>query len=118
MLFGDISGSPVADTAVLGKIFITNMVKEGYSKGTAIAVTATSSTMGNIIPPSIGLIIYASLASTSVGALFLAVVIPGILIGLVMMVTIYIQYFKHVYSRNEIFKIKDIFKQFIHILPS
>src|SRR5690625_161397 len=118
MLFGGISGSPVADTAGLGKIFIPNMVKEGYSKGTAIAVTATSSTMGNIIPPSIGLIIYASLASTSVGALFLAGVIPGILIGLAMMVTIYIQSFKHDYPRHERVKIKEIFKRFIQILPA
>src|SRR5690625_7785460 len=74
--------------------------------------------MSNIIPPSIGLIIYASLASTSVGALFLAGVIPGILIGLAMMVTIYIQSFKHDYPSHERVNIKEIFKRFIQILPA
>ncbi|SDN87007.1 TRAP transporter large permease [Alkalicoccus daliensis] len=85
IFFGAISGSSVADVASLGKILIPAMIKAGYSREFAATVTAASSTIGSIIPPSILLIVYGALAQTSVAALFMAGIIPGILIGFTQM---------------------------------
>jgi tripartite ATP-independent transporter DctM subunit len=82
MIFGGISGSSVADTSALGSIEIPSMVKAGYPLGFATGVTVASSTMGMIIPPSIPMLMYAMISGASVGKLFLAGLIPGILIGL------------------------------------
>ncbi|GAE31816.1 TRAP-type C4-dicarboxylate transport system [Halalkalibacter hemicellulosilyticusJCM 9152] len=90
IFFGAISGSSVADVASLGRILIPAMIKAGYSREFAATVTAASSTIGSIIPPSILLIVYGALAQTSVAALFIAGIIPGILIGLTQMVYAYI----------------------------
>lgn len=79
------SGSATADAAAQGRIIIPNMVKEGYSPGFAAGVTAASSTIGAIIPPSIAMIIYGAVTNISVGALFIAGIVPGLLIGLAMM---------------------------------
>lgn len=89
MLFAGISGTAIADTASLGSIMIPAMKKEGYSSGFASAVTATSSTVGPIIPPSLPMIIAGTLTGLSVGKLFLAGAIPGILIGLGLMLMAY-----------------------------
>lgn len=85
IFFGAISGSSIADVASLGRILIPAMIKAGYSREFAATVTAASSTIGSIIPPSILLIVYGALAQTSVAALFIAGIIPGILIGLTQM---------------------------------
>ncbi len=91
MLFAGLSGSAVADTSAIGSILIPAMEKEGYSKQFAAAVTAASSVIGPIIPPSIIMIIYAYVMKVSVAALFLAGVIPGIMVGAgLMLVTAYI----------------------------
>ncbi|MBT6273649.1 MAG: TRAP transporter large permease [Chromatiales bacterium] len=91
MLFAGLSGSAVADTSAIGSILIPAMEKDGYSKQFAAAVTAASSVIGPIIPPSIIMIIYAYIMKVSVAALFLAGIIPGIMIGGgLMMVTAYI----------------------------
>lgn len=89
MLFAGISGSSTADAAGCGKILIPAMVKEGYDTRFAIAITACSSVMGVIIPPSILMVVWGGVMQVSVGALFLAGAIPGILIGLSMMATVY-----------------------------
>ncbi|MCK0470136.1 TRAP transporter large permease [Halalkalibacter sp. APA_J-10(15)] len=89
IFFGAISGSSVADVASLGRILIPAMIKAGYSREFAATVTAASSTIGSIIPPSILLIVYGALAQTSVAALFIAGIVPGILIGLTQMVYAY-----------------------------
>ncbi len=86
MVFGGISGSSVSDTASVGAILIPEMEKNGYSKEFASGVTVASSTMGMIIPPSIPMLIYASISMESVGKLFVGTMIPGILIGLFMIV--------------------------------
>ncbi len=88
MLFAGMSGSAVADAAGLGVIEIRAMVKEGYSPRYAATITAVSSTIGPIIPPSIPFVIYGSLANVSVGALFLAGIVPGLLLGLGLMAAI------------------------------
>ncbi len=82
MLFGGISGTAIADTASIGSVMIPAMEKEGYDKGFSCAVTATSSTLGPIIPPSLPMIIAATLTGLSVGKLFVAGIIPGLLLGL------------------------------------
>jgi C4-dicarboxylate transporter DctM subunit len=85
MIFAGMSGSAVADAAGLGVIEIEAMRKEGYSAKYAACITAVSSTIGPIIPPSIPFVLYGSLASVSVGTLFLAGVVPGVLMGLALM---------------------------------
>jgi tripartite ATP-independent transporter DctM subunit len=85
MIFGGISGSSVADAASIGAVLIPEMERRGYSREFAGGITVAASTMGMIIPPSIPMVIYAFVASESVGRLFLAGAIPGILIGLVQM---------------------------------
>ena len=89
MLFAGISGSSTADAAGCGKILIPAMVREGYDTRFAIAITACSSVMGVIIPPSILMIVWGGVMQTSVGALFLAGATPGLLIGLALMATVY-----------------------------
>lgn len=89
MLFAGISGSSTADAAGCGKILIPAMIKEGYDRRFAIAITACSSVMGVIIPPSILMIVWGGVMQVSVGALFLAGAIPGLLIGFALMATVY-----------------------------
>jgi len=88
MLFSGMSGSAVADSAGLGVIEVKAMRDAGYTPGFAAAITAASSTIGPVVPPSIPFVIYGSLANVSVGALFLAGIVPGILMGVSMMVII------------------------------
>ena len=89
MLFAGVSGSSTADTAGIGSILIPPMTRQGYQKGFSAAVTAASSTIGNIIPPSIFMVVYGAVAGTSIGGLFLAGIIPGIIVGLSQMGTSY-----------------------------
>ncbi|MBC8485759.1 MAG: TRAP transporter large permease [Bacteroidetes bacterium] len=82
MIFGGISGSSASDTASIGAILIPEMEKRGYTKEYSAGITVASSTMGMIIPPSVPMILYCVTAEQSVGKLFLAGLIPGVLIGL------------------------------------
>ena len=81
MLFAGVSGSSTADSAGIGVILIPAMVKQGYPKAFSVAVTAASSVMGIIIPPSINMIVWGALTNTSIAALFLAGFVPGFLIA-------------------------------------
>ncbi len=85
MVFAGITGAAVADTSAIGSILIPAMRKEGYDSSFSAAVTATSSTIGPIIPPSIPFIIYGVLGEVSIASLFLAGFIPGLLLGLMQM---------------------------------
>ncbi|WP_114286718.1 TRAP transporter large permease [Candidatus Halocynthiibacter alkanivorans] len=86
LIFSGMSGSAVADAAGIGKIIIEMMTKEGrYSRGYAAAITAASATIGPIIPPSIPMVLYALVSNTSIGALFLAGILPGLVMGAVLM---------------------------------
>tara|TARA_R110002074_G_scaffold49397_4_gene126089 strand:+ start:245 stop:1531 length:1287 start_codon:yes stop_codon:yes gene_type:complete len=85
MLFAGISGSAVADTSGVGSIMIPAMEKDGYSRKFAAAVTAASSVIGPIIPPSIIMVIYAFMMNVSVAGLFAAGVVPGLLVGFALM---------------------------------
>jgi TRAP-type transport system large permease protein len=90
MLFAGISGSAVADTAALGSVLIPSMKRAGYSGAFAAAVTQTSAVIGPIIPPSIPMIVFAVLSETSVGKLFVAGIVPGVLTGIALMVMAYV----------------------------
>jgi tripartite ATP-independent transporter DctM subunit len=81
MLFAGISGAAVADTAALGQVFIKGMPEEGYDKNYAAAVTIASSVIGPIIPPSVIMIIYAAVTRISVIDLFVAGIVPGLLLA-------------------------------------
>jgi tripartite ATP-independent transporter DctM subunit len=88
MIFAGMSGSAVADAAGLGVVEIAAMTKAGYNLRFSAAITAVSSTIGPIIPPSIPFVIYGSLTNVSVGALFLGGIIPGLLMGFALMAVI------------------------------
>lgn len=86
LIFSGMSGSAVADAAGIGKIIIQMMTKSGhYTRGYAAAITAASATIGPIIPPSIPMVLYALVSNTSIGYLFLGGIIPGLLMGGVLM---------------------------------
>lgn len=89
MIFGGISGSSVADTSALGSILIPAMEKKGYPPKVAAGITVASSTVGMIIPPSVPMIVFSMVSGASVGALFLAGAVPGILIGLTQLIVVY-----------------------------
>lgn len=86
LIFSGMSGSAVADAAGIGKIIIDMMTKSGhYTRGYAAAITAASATIGPIIPPSIPMVLYALVSNTSIGALFLGGILPGLFMGAVLM---------------------------------
>jgi tripartite ATP-independent transporter DctM subunit len=89
MLAG-ISGSSTADASTIAKLMVPEMAKRGYDRPFSAALTASAATLANMIPPSLGLIVYAALASVSVGALFVATVVPGLLVALSLMLTVYV----------------------------
>ena len=95
MLFAGLSGSAVADTSALGSMLIPAMEKNGYSRRFAAAITAASSVIGPIIPPSGIMIIYAYTMEVSVAAMFAAGVVPGVLVGLGLMGMVALQAKKH-----------------------
>src|SRR5690606_11021887 len=93
VVFAGMSGIAIADAAGLGTIEIKAMTDHGYSKEFAVGVTAASATLGPIIPPSLPFVIYGMMANVSVGALFLAGILPGMLMAVLMMLTV--AYFAH-----------------------
>jgi TRAP-type C4-dicarboxylate transport system permease large subunit len=93
VIFAGMSGTAIADAAGLGTVEIKAMKDHGYDLEFAVGVTAASATLGPIIPPSLPFVIYAMMANVSVGALFLAGILPGVLMALLMMVTV--AYFAH-----------------------
>jgi TRAP-type C4-dicarboxylate transport system permease large subunit len=93
VVFAGMSGTAIADAAGIGTIEIKAMKDHGYSSEFAVGVTAASATLGPIIPPSLPFVIYGMMANVSVGALFLAGILPGVLMALLMMLTV--AYFAH-----------------------
>jgi len=90
MIMAGVSGAAIADAAAVGSVMIPGMTKNGYSKGFSAAVNAASATIGPVIPPSVGFLIYASLSNVSVGKLFIAGAVPGFLMGVYLIVVCYI----------------------------
>ena len=89
-IFGGVSGSAVAEASALGSMLIPWQKREGYPAGFAAAVTASSSTIAGLIPPSIPLILYSTVSNTSIAALFSAAVLPGLMLAAGMMVVCYL----------------------------
>ncbi|MEC9488680.1 MAG: TRAP transporter large permease [Halanaerobium sp.] len=106
--WGAVSGSGPATVAALGVIMIPGMVKSGYDKDFATAVTSVSSGLAIIIPPSIAFIIYGMIANVSIGALFTAGIIPGLLIALALCITVFIISKKRGYKGAEWGRPKEI----------
>ena len=88
IIFAGMSGSAVADAGGLGSVLIGPMKRDGYTGSFSAAVTAASSTIGPIIPPSIPMVIFGVIAEESIGRLFLAGAVPGLMLGLMMMINL------------------------------
>ncbi|MEM1120170.1 MAG: TRAP transporter large permease [Bacteroidota bacterium] len=113
MLFAGISGTAVSDTASIGSVMIPAMKKEGYDEGFSCAITAASSTVGPIIPPSVPMIIAATLSGLSVGKLFLAGAIPGFLLGMGLMVVAYFIAVKEKYPKHPRSSFRQVMRGFV-----
>jgi len=114
MFFSGMSGTSTGDAAGLGQIEIPAMIESGYSPGISAVITAMSSTIGPIIPPSVPFVIYGALTATSVGKLFLGGAIPGLFLGFSMMILIYFlaRRFKYGAERKKPPNFSDIFNAF------
>ncbi|MBI3967668.1 MAG: TRAP transporter large permease [Chloroflexi bacterium] len=111
MLMGGISGSATADAAALGSVIIPAMVKQGYRPAFAAALTSSAGSLGILIPPSIPMIIYGSVAGVSVGKMFLAGIVPGILMGLFQMAVIYWLALREGWKPSEPFSLRNLAAQ-------
>ncbi|MFA0494856.1 TRAP transporter large permease [Vibrio sp. 10N.222.54.B11] len=119
VFFAGVNGSAVADTSALGTLLVPAMKKEGYSTGFAASLTAGSSLIGPIIPPSIFMIIYASLTNTSVGDLFLAGIMPGLALGAIFFIVNWRYARKHdLQSSQTKPTFKHVFRAIVHALPA
>lgn len=112
MAFAGISGSSTADTAGVGTILIPQMRKRGYPVEFSVAVTAASSVMGSIIPPSILMVVWGAYTNTSIGALFLGGIIPGAMIGFTMMGIVYVTARRHDYPREDRIHLREVGRAF------
>ena len=102
VLFAGITGVALGDVVALGTVFVPSMEREGYDKPFAAAVTAASSILGPIIPPSIVIVLYGAVMQVSVGAMFVAAIIPGLLIGLSDMLIVKVRSDQRQYPKQEI----------------
>ncbi len=102
IFFAGLSGSAVADISALGSMLIPAMEKDGYKRDFAAAVTAASSIIGPVIPPSIIMIVYAYIMGVSVGGLFAAGFVPGVLMGVALMIVVAVMAKKHNLPKREI----------------
>jgi hypothetical protein len=119
MFLSGISGSAVADASALGSVLIPGMVKQGYGKGFASALVAAAAVMGPIIPPSIFMVIMGVTTGVSIGGLFAAGVIPGILQCLAMMAMAYYFAVKHDYPRDPVpLTWRRVWKEFVSAGPA
>ncbi|HMR31562.1 MAG TPA: TRAP transporter large permease [Geminicoccaceae bacterium] len=118
IFFAGISGSSTADAASQSKIFIDAQRKEGYDDSFSVAITAVSAVLAVIIPPSILMIVWGGVLSVSIGGLFLAGVIPGLLIGVVQMATVHVYAKLRNYKTYEPSTLKEILVSFIVSIPA
>jgi len=109
IFFSDISGSSAADTAAIGSIMIPTMKKRGYAPNFSAALVTAAGGMGVLIPPCLTMVVFGSLTNTSIGALFLAGFVPGISMGIILMMLTYIIARKNNFPREE----RATFRQFL-----
>ena len=113
MFFAALSGSSAATTAAIGATMIDEMERRGYPRSFAAAVVASGGTVGIVIPPSITMVIYGSIANTSIADLFMGGFVPGILMGVVMCLVSYYISKKKGYQGEGVFSFKQIGKSFV-----
>ncbi|MBE3128192.1 MAG: TRAP transporter large permease [Actinobacteria bacterium] len=118
MIFAGMSGSALADAGGLGLVEIEMMEKGGYNIEFSAAITAAASTIGPIIPPSIPLVLYGAIANESIGKLFLGGAVPGVLIGIILMIQSYFFCRKKKYPISKWLGFKEVFRTFIRALPA
>lgn len=110
MIMAGISGSAVADATAIGTVMIPSMKDTGYDVDFSVGITAAASVCGPIIPPSIPLVVYGALAQISVGDLFLGGAVPGILLGLGLMLIAYVLSVRRRYARSTTASLREILK--------
>lgn len=118
MFFAGVSGTSMADTAAVGGVIIPAMNKRGYKPDFTAAVTASSSTIGIIIPPSVPMILYAVFVGISTTKLFIAGFVPGILIGLGLLVVSFVISIREGYGSETKFSLAVAFQKFVIAIPS
>ncbi len=118
MVFSGVSGSAVADTSAIGSVLIPAMKEEGYPGPYAAAVTAASSTIGPVIPPSIPLVLYGLLTEESIGRLFLAGAVPGALMGLYLILASYVISKRRHYPARQRATIRQMIRSAFDAVPA
>ena len=118
IFFAGISGSSTADAASQSKLFIDAQRKEGYDDSFSVAITAVSSVMAVIIPPSILMIVWGGVLTVSIGALFLAGVLPGLMIGIVQMATVHVYATRRGYPTYARATFREILAGFFVSIPA
>ncbi|MDC0008590.1 TRAP transporter large permease [Amylibacter sp.] len=119
LIFSGMSGSAVADAAGIGKIIIEMMTKDNrYSRGYAAAITAASATIGPIIPPSIPMVLYALVSKASIGSLFLAGILPGLIMGFVLMLMNYYMTGKRGFAMEDPIPLRELPRKTANAFPA
>lgn len=118
IFFAGMSGSATADAASQGRIMIPHMHKEGYSLGFAAGVNSASATIGAIIPPSITMVVYGAITNLSVGSLFLAGIVPGLAIGIGLMIAVWYLSWRRDYPRRAYVPWRDRWRPIVIALPA
>src|SRR5512139_1974461 len=118
MIFGGVSGSAAADAAAVGGVMIPSMIKKGYDKAYAAAVIASAGTIGVIIPPSIPMVLYAFVSGVSLGDLFMAGIVPGILVGISLMICSFIIALRRGYPTESLLGLSEVVRSFLVCLPA
>lgn len=118
MVYSGMTGSSVAEAAGLGKMEISTMKKMGYDGGFSCAIASSASTMGTIIPPSIPMIIYALLSGTSIGALFIGGIIPGVLFAIALMVYVVIVSRRRNYPKGQSYTFREFVVYTLKAFPA
>lgn len=118
MFLASILGSATAQTAMMTRVMVPAMEKEGYRREFSSALTVSSSLLGPIIPPSLVFIIYGVISETSITSMFLAGIIPGILLALSFMIMIYFVAIKENFPKSEKSTLRQVVKAFLEVLPA
>lgn len=118
LIFAGMSGAAVADAAGLGTVEIKAMTDAGYDKDFSVAITAASSTVGPIIPPSIIMVIIGITSDTSIGSLFLGGIIPGIVMAIALMIITYFMAVRKGYPKNKRASLMIIARSFLDAIPA
>lgn len=119
MFFGGMTGSAIADVSALGSVEIPMMIKAGYDRRFSAAITAASAVIGPVIPPSIPVVIYAISGNVSIGGLFLAGVVPGVIVGIALMIASYVISRKRKYPvREEKISRQELWNGFKDVIPA